>query len=272
MRSARGACRAIGGNTAVLDRQPHPPRGDSLTGRPMKPSILRAAVWVASSRLARLGAATRHGPGAQTHRARERPLAARVLDDRVATEWGLQPQEWALPRADGWAAGYLLPTWTRCPPWASKLAHGRRTAPLCAELQVQVEARRVEKLLAYQRAYDEAWQRLNPGMQRVNLPDDKPGAGIQQSLARRRQRPAWRCSSGRLRSPRTARSACNPRARSSTCTWWATARMTRASATGPSARRSTRRACGPAASRSTTTVAAGCRWACPAICPPPRAK
>ncbi len=43
-----------------------------------------------------------------------------------------------------------------------------------AELQVQVEARRVEKLLAYQRAYDEAWQRLHPGMQRVNLPDDKP--------------------------------------------------------------------------------------------------
>ena len=44
-----------------------------------------------------------------------------------------------------------------------------------AELQVQAEARRVEKLLAYQRAYDEAWQRLNPGMQRVNLPNDKPG-------------------------------------------------------------------------------------------------
>jgi len=39
-----------------------------------------------------------------------------------------------------------------------------------AELQVQAEARRVEKLLAYQRAYDEAWQRLYPDMQRVNLP------------------------------------------------------------------------------------------------------
>jgi len=39
-----------------------------------------------------------------------------------------------------------------------------------AELQVQAEARRVEKLLAYQRAYDEAWQKLHPGMQRVNLP------------------------------------------------------------------------------------------------------
>jgi len=39
-----------------------------------------------------------------------------------------------------------------------------------AELQVQAEARRVEKLLAYQRAYDDAWQRLYPEMQRVNLP------------------------------------------------------------------------------------------------------
>ena len=43
-----------------------------------------------------------------------------------------------------------------------------------AELQVQAEARRVEKLLAYQRAYDEAWQRLHPDMQRVNLPDAAP--------------------------------------------------------------------------------------------------
>ncbi len=53
-----------------------------------------------------------------------------------------------------------------------------------AELQVQVEARRVEKLLAYQRAYDDAWQRLNPGMQRVNLPDDRPGASTSTSPLR----------------------------------------------------------------------------------------
>jgi len=39
-----------------------------------------------------------------------------------------------------------------------------------AELQVQAEARRMEKLLAYQRAYDEAWQRLYPDRKRVNLP------------------------------------------------------------------------------------------------------
>jgi len=37
-----------------------------------------------------------------------------------------------------------------------------------AELQVQAEARRVEKLLAYQRAYDEAWQRLAPDLLRIS--------------------------------------------------------------------------------------------------------
>lgn len=39
-----------------------------------------------------------------------------------------------------------------------------------AELQVQAEARRVEKLLAYQHAYDAAWQRLYPDLQPVSLP------------------------------------------------------------------------------------------------------
>ncbi|CAM5209022.1 MULTISPECIES: TIGR03759 family integrating conjugative element protein [Alcaligenaceae] len=40
-----------------------------------------------------------------------------------------------------------------------------------AELQAQAEARRVEKLLVYQRAYDEAWQRLYPGRERVTPSD-----------------------------------------------------------------------------------------------------
>lgn len=42
-----------------------------------------------------------------------------------------------------------------------------------AELQVRAEARRVEKLLTYQRAYDAAWQRLAPDLQRVTLEDAK---------------------------------------------------------------------------------------------------
>ena len=32
---------------------------------------------------------------ARNAQSQERPLAARVLDDRVASNWGLQPQEWA---------------------------------------------------------------------------------------------------------------------------------------------------------------------------------
>jgi integrating conjugative element protein (TIGR03759 family) len=38
-----------------------------------------------------------------------------------------------------------------------------------AELQVRAEAYRVDRLLAYQRAYDAAWQRLFPGQPRVSL-------------------------------------------------------------------------------------------------------
>ena len=208
---------------------------------------------------------------ARNAQSQERPLAARVLDDRVATEWGLQPQEWARYRElmDG-PLGIYSPNLDPL----SALGIEARTDEerrRYAELQVQVEARRVEKLLAYQRAYDEAWQRLNPGMQRVNLPDDKPGAGTSSSPLRGSGRMAVFVKDGCAACGQPC-SACNPRARSSTCTWWAAARMTRASATGPSARRSTRRACAPAASRSTTTAAAGCRWACPAICPPPCAK
>ena len=37
-----------------------------------------------------------------------------------------------------------------------------------AELQVEFERRRVAKLLAYQRAYDDAWQRLHPTQLRIN--------------------------------------------------------------------------------------------------------
>jgi len=39
-----------------------------------------------------------------------------------------------------------------------------------AELQVEAEAARVEKLLAYQRAYDHAWKARYPGMALINLP------------------------------------------------------------------------------------------------------
>ncbi len=42
-----------------------------------------------------------------------------------------------------------------------------------ALLQVDAEAARVEKLLSYQRAYDQAWKDRYPGMALVNLPPMK---------------------------------------------------------------------------------------------------
>ena len=193
---------AIEGNTAVFQAGNQTRRVAIPDRAPMKPSILLFAVLVASSQWpAWAQPATTSARNAQSQ---ERPLAARVLDDRVATEWGLQPQEWARYRElmDG-PLGIYSPNLDPL----SALGIEARTDEerrRYAELQVQ-EARRVEKLLAYQRAYDEAWQRLNPGMQRVNPPDDKPGAAHPAVPCARQH--AWRCSSGRLRSLRTARAA-----------------------------------------------------------------
>ncbi len=155
----------------------------------MKPSILLFAVLVASSQWPAWAQQPATTP-ARNAQSQERPLAARVLDDRVATEWGLQPQEWARYRElmDG-PLGIYSPNLDPL----SALGIEARTDEerrRYAELQVQVEARRVEKLLAYQRAYDEAWQGRRH---------------IQQSLAR--QRPHGGVRQGRLRSLRTARAA-----------------------------------------------------------------
>ena len=142
----------------------------------MKPSIILAARRLASVQWPAWAQQAATAP-ARNAQSQERPLAARVLDDRVASNWGLQPQEWVRYRElmDG-PLGIYSPNLDPL----SALGIEARTDEerrRYAELQVQIEARRVEKLLAYQRAYDEAWQRLNPGMQRVNLPDDGPGAG-----------------------------------------------------------------------------------------------
>jgi hypothetical protein len=167
----------------------------------MKPSILLSALVLASVQWPAWAQQPATAP-ARNAQSQERPLAARVLDDRAASEWGLQPQEWARYRElmDG-PLGIYSPNLDPL----SALGIEARTDEerrRYAELQVQVEARRVEKLLAYQRAYDEAWQRLNPGMQRVNLPDDKPAR-----CRHARQRPHGGVRQGRLRGLRAARAA-----------------------------------------------------------------
>ena len=110
--------------------------------------------------------------------AQVQPGADAALDERQAREWGLQPEEWARYRQlmQGPLGVYSpqLDPLTALGIEARSEEERRRYA----ELQVQAEARRVGKTLAYQRAYDAAWKRLYPGQQRVNMPGAKaPGAG-----------------------------------------------------------------------------------------------
>ncbi|HGE6810415.1 TPA: TIGR03759 family integrating conjugative element protein [Pseudomonas aeruginosa] len=96
----------------------------------------------------------------------------------LAQGWGLRSEEWARYRElmDG-PLGTYSPNLDPLSALGIE-ARSDEERRRYAELQVQAEARRVEKLLAYQRAYDDAWQRLHPDMQRVNLPDATPGGPV----------------------------------------------------------------------------------------------
>ncbi len=110
--------------------------------------------------------------------AQVQPGADAALDERQAREWGLRSEEWARYRQlmQGPLGVYSpqLDPLTALGIEARSEEERRRYA----ELQVQAEAQRVGKTLAYQRAYDAAWQRLFPGQPRVSLPGAKAqGAG-----------------------------------------------------------------------------------------------
>jgi integrating conjugative element protein (TIGR03759 family) len=91
-------------------------------------------------------------------------------DEYQARDWGLRTEEWTRYRQ--LMQGPLGVQSPNLDPLTALGIEARTDAERqrYAELQVRTEARRVEKLLAYQRAYDAAWQHLRPGQQRVNLP------------------------------------------------------------------------------------------------------
>ena len=95
-------------------------------------------------------------------------------DIRLAKDWGLREDEFSRYRElmEG-PLGIYSPNLDPLSALGIE-ARSDEERQRYAEMQVQAESRRVEKLLAYQRAYDEAWQRLYPGMQRVSLPDAVP--------------------------------------------------------------------------------------------------
>lgn len=95
------------------------------------------------------------------------------LAQQQAREWGLQPEEWSRYRE--LMQGPLGVYSPNLDPLTALGIEARTDAERAhfAELQVRAEAQRAEKELAYQRAYDAAWQRLFPGQQRVGLPEAK---------------------------------------------------------------------------------------------------
>lgn len=129
---------------------------------------------------AAVGAAAQPAPvtNARVAPVQVQPNTDTALDERLARDWGLRGEEWARYRQ--LMQGPLGVHSPQLDPLTalgieSRSEEERRRY---AELQVRMEARRVEKLLAYQRAYDAAWQRLAPGQPRVNLSGAKtPAAG-----------------------------------------------------------------------------------------------
>lgn len=98
---------------------------------------------------------------------RDLPAIDAALEERLARDWGLQAEEWARYRQlmQGPLGVYSpnLDPLTALGIEARTDEERRRLA----ELQVRAEARRTEKVLAYQRAYDAAWKRLYPTFQPV---------------------------------------------------------------------------------------------------------
>lgn len=94
---------------------------------------------------------------------------AALSTEQAARDWGLKPEEWS--RYQQLMQGPLGTYSPNLDPLSALgiEAQSDSERQRYAALQVQAEARRVEKLLAYQRAYDAAWTRQFPGVLPVNL-------------------------------------------------------------------------------------------------------
>jgi len=136
---------------------------------------LASALGLASLHAHAQSAPTTH---TRTNLSQTQSSASAALDEQQARAWGLRPEEWARYRQ--LMQGPLGIYSPNLDPLTALGIEARSDDERnhYAALQVQAEARRVDKMLAYQRAYDAAWQRLFPGQARVNLPGAQaPSAG-----------------------------------------------------------------------------------------------
>lgn len=94
-------------------------------------------------------------------------------EQRLAEAWGLKREEWTryreLMRGPMSIYSPNLDPLTALGVEARSEEERKRYA----QLQARMEGVRVQKLLAYQRAYDEAWKQLYPALPRVRLSQDR---------------------------------------------------------------------------------------------------
>lgn len=90
-------------------------------------------------------------------------------DTQLAQDWGLRSDEWARYRQlQQGPLGVYSPNLDPLTALGIEARNDEERRRI-AELQVRAESARVTKELAYQRAYDQAWKRLYPTLQRVTL-------------------------------------------------------------------------------------------------------
>lgn len=91
----------------------------------------------------------------------------RVHEEQLAREWGLKSEEWTRYRQImRGPLGIYSPNLDPLSALGIEARSDEERARY-AQMQVRMEGLRVEKLLTYQRAYDAAWQRLYPTLDRV---------------------------------------------------------------------------------------------------------
>ena len=142
--------------------------------RLLSAALLSAGVVILTGGPFQASEAAERGSAAAASRVKQTDIRSSTdtaLDEeRLARDWGLKAEEWSryqqLMRGPLGVYSPNLDPLTALGIEARSDEERRRYA----ELQARAEARRAEKILSYQRAYDAAWRRLYPTLQPVSSP------------------------------------------------------------------------------------------------------
>jgi integrating conjugative element protein (TIGR03759 family) len=124
-------------------------------------------------------AGSAHAEPADTQRLNSKRLDLQQSASEAAEAWGLTEQEWSrFEEIQRGPRGYWSPNLDPLTTLGVE-ARDDNERQRYAELQVRLEAQRAERELAYQRAYDDAWQRVYQGLlpiQGATTPQHSPVA------------------------------------------------------------------------------------------------